>query len=123
MASTTITQLTDDLDGTPIFDEGGTVTFAYEGVTFEIDLTAANRRALEADLSRYMRVARVAVEPARPVSRRQAAAARSRIRAWARDNGYTVSDRGRLSAQVLAAFDAAHEGPSTHALRKPTVVA
>ena len=30
------------------------------------------------------------------------------IREWARANGYEVSERGRLSATVLSAFEAAH---------------
>ena len=30
------------------------------------------------------------------------------IREWARSNGYEVSERGRLSATVLSAFEAAH---------------
>lgn len=30
------------------------------------------------------------------------------VRAWARENGYTVADRGRIAAAVLAAYDRAH---------------
>jgi hypothetical protein len=30
------------------------------------------------------------------------------IRAWAKDNGQKVSDRGRISAEVVAAYQAAH---------------
>jgi hypothetical protein len=30
------------------------------------------------------------------------------VRAWARDNGYVVSDRGRIPLEVQAAYDAAH---------------
>lgn len=29
------------------------------------------------------------------------------IRAWARENGYEVSDRGRIYEHILAAYDAA----------------
>jgi len=32
------------------------------------------------------------------------------LRTWARDNGYAVSDRGRVAASVVQAYDAAHEG-------------
>ncbi len=31
------------------------------------------------------------------------------IRAWARENGYTVAERGRISGAVVAAYAAAHE--------------
>ncbi|MSW71652.1 MAG: Lsr2 family protein, partial [Actinobacteria bacterium] len=30
------------------------------------------------------------------------------IREWARKNGHTVSDRGRLSGRVVEAYEAAH---------------
>ena len=31
------------------------------------------------------------------------------LRTWARDNGYAVSDRGRVAASVVQAYDAAHQ--------------
>ncbi|BBX83724.1 histone-like nucleoid-structuring protein Lsr2 [Mycolicibacterium aubagnense] len=30
------------------------------------------------------------------------------IREWARDEGYEVSDRGRIKAEIVEAFEAAH---------------
>ncbi|HZU92839.1 MAG TPA: histone-like nucleoid-structuring protein Lsr2 [Microbacterium sp.] len=30
------------------------------------------------------------------------------IRAWANDNGYTLSERGRIPAPVVEAYNAAH---------------
>ncbi len=35
----------------------------------------------------------------------------SAVRAWARDNGHKINERGRIPGALLAAFDAAH-GPS-----------
>jgi hypothetical protein len=32
------------------------------------------------------------------------------LRSWARDNGYTVSDRGRVAASIAKAYEAAHRG-------------
>ncbi|MBN9170819.1 MAG: Lsr2 family protein, partial [Microbacterium sp.] len=32
----------------------------------------------------------------------------SAVRAWAKENGYTLSDRGRVPAAVLEACEAAH---------------
>ena len=32
------------------------------------------------------------------------------LRSWARDNGYAVSDRGRVATSVVQAYDAAHRG-------------
>ena len=30
------------------------------------------------------------------------------VRAWANENGLTVSDRGRIPADIIAAYEAAH---------------
>jgi hypothetical protein len=35
------------------------------------------------------------------------------VRAWARENGHTVNERGRLSSELLAAYEAANNGAST----------
>jgi hypothetical protein len=32
------------------------------------------------------------------------------LRSWARDNGYTVSDRGRVASSIVEAYEAAHRG-------------
>ena len=103
--------LEDDLDGSPA-DE--TVSFALDGATYEIDLSAANASALRDALAPYVGHAR------RAAGRRtatKAASARStsggkrdvsEVREWARANGHKVSERGRLSAEILAAYDKAH---------------
>jgi len=41
------------------------------------------------------------------------ASTNAEIRAWARDNGHAVADRGRISAAVVAAYVAAHKDPPT----------
>lgn len=38
----------------------------------------------------------------------RAPASQAQVRSWARENGHTVSDRGRLPAAVLAAYQAAN---------------
>src|SRR5512135_569629 len=99
--------LTDDLDGG---DADETVAFALDGVSYEIDLSTANAEALREALATYVEAARRVGGRA---SRRQAglkkrpAAARadlSEVRAWARENGYQVSDRGRVSEEIKAAY-------------------
>ncbi len=99
--------LVDDLDQSNA-DE--TVTFGLDGKEFAIDLNKKNARALRDALAKY-------VANARPVSnrggRRSAAkaasgAAPSEIRAWARDNGFNVPERGRVAAEVREAYAAAH---------------
>lgn len=110
MAQKTIVILTDDIDGGEA-DE--TVTFALDGVTYEIDLNAENAARLRDAMAQW-------IGHARRVGGRRAAGARrssgdaalsrsesAKIREWARENGYKVSDRGRIPAEVKEAYDAA----------------
>jgi hypothetical protein len=43
-----------------------------------------------------------------PVAAPAAKADLGDVRAWARDNGFSVSDRGRVSSEVMSAYEAAH---------------
>ena len=100
--------LIDDLDGSTA-DE--TVSFAFRGTSYEVDLTAKHANELEKALSKYLDADRKvsAAGSARPMARRAAAGtAAGDIRSWARDNGFEVNDRGRVSAQIREAFEAAH---------------
>ncbi len=100
--------LEDDLDGGKA-DE--TVTFGLDGTTYEIDLSKKNAAKLRDALAAY-------VGSGRRVAGRRGAAGRARgrgrsasdsadIRAWAKENGYEVSERGRISAEVRAAYNEA----------------
>ncbi|HET9871598.1 MAG TPA: Lsr2 family protein [Propionibacteriaceae bacterium] len=110
MATRTQVVLIDDLDGREIVEGGQTVTFSYKGVDYSIDLGEKNAKKLDDALARFIahaervggrrsRVSKTAVDD---TDDPQA------IRAWARENGYQVSDRGRVSAELKAAYDAAH---------------
>ena len=108
-----------DLDGS---DAAGTVSFGLDGKTYEIDLSDDNAAKLRDSLAVFVGAARksggsattgsrrgqkmTASSAPRPQSldREQTAA----IRAWARQNGHQVSDRGRISKAVVDAFHAAH---------------
>ncbi len=107
MAKTVVTMLSDDLDGSEA-DE--TVSFAFRGTSYEIDLTAKHANELEKALSKYLDVARKVSSgrSARGASRRASVSSAGDIRTWARANGFEVSDRGRVSAEVREAFEAAH---------------
>ncbi|WP_375498246.1 Lsr2 family protein [uncultured Jatrophihabitans sp.] len=103
----TTTEFIDDIDGG---SAAGTVSFSFEGTNYEIDLSKKNKTALEKALKPYVEHARRARAPRRrassgAASRRQNLPA---IRAWARDNGFEVSDRGRISQEISDAFAAAH---------------
>lgn len=109
MAKVTTVEIIDDIDGSKA-DE--TVSFALDGVSYEIDLNGGNAAALRDALALYIsHGTRVGGRKARAARGGGAAMDKDRIteiREWARKNGHTVSDRGRLSAAVVAAYDAAH---------------
>jgi len=99
--------LVDDLDGSAA-DE--TVSFALDGSAYEIDLSAEHAAQLRDALAGYVGAAR-RVGGRRAASPRRAARRSSEtaeIRAWAKANGHRVSERGRVSADVKAAYDQAH---------------
>ncbi len=108
MARRSIQVLDDDLDGGPA-DE--TVRFALDGTHYEIDLNTTNAAKLRAAVEPFLQAA----TPNRR-NTRTAASRTSRhrdgpeIRAWARAAGYKLSDRGRISNPVLAAYHAATAG-------------
>lgn len=106
--TTTVTEYIDDLDGGRA---DRTVAFTYEGAGYEIDLSKKNAAAFEKALKPYLDAARKAPRSSsRGAGRRRRAnqvADLSSVREWARANGHTVSDRGRIPAAVLEAYKSA----------------
>jgi hypothetical protein len=98
--------LTDDLDGS---DAVQTVRFGWLGADYEIDLNDKNFTAFEKALSKYVAAARKTGGGARSrASKKQTSSVDlATVRAWARDNGYEISDRGRVSGSVMDAYRAA----------------
>lgn len=106
MAQRVSITLVDDLDESEA-DE--TVTFALDGVTYEIDLNAANAARLRERLAEFVGVSRkVSGRSARSSARSTSGSDAAEVRQWAKDNGYAVTDRGRIPAEVRAAYEAAH---------------
>ncbi|MCL2455476.1 MAG: Lsr2 family protein [Micrococcales bacterium] len=99
--------LVDDIDGGTA-DE--TVTFGLDGVTYEIDLTTENAARLREALASWVGSARKVGRTGRAARGKRSASSpdAQAIRDWAKENGYTVSGRGRISAEVKAAYEAAH---------------
>jgi hypothetical protein len=99
--------LVDDIDGSGA-DE--TITFGVDGATYEIDLNSANAGKLRDALASYVGHARKV--GGRRNSRRSSSSvggtSAAEIREWARSNGHDVPERGRVSADVRAAYEAAH---------------
>ena len=108
MAQKTHIVLEDDLDGSAATE---TVTFGLDGTSYEIDLNDDNAARLRDAFAPYVGHGRkVGAAPRR--GRRAAASAGGpsarEIRDWARGNGYDVPERGRVSADIRAAYEAAH---------------
>jgi hypothetical protein len=101
--------LVDDVDGGSA-DE--TVTFALDGVSYEIDLTKKNAARLRDSLAPWVGSARKVTGPRgrRGGGRRtgRGGTDSAAVRAWAKDQGIAVSERGRISAELLAQYEAAH---------------
>lgn len=105
MARRTVVVLTDDIEGTPIEEGGQTVSFAVDGVAYEIDLHEKNAEKMRDALRFY-------VDHARRVGGRRSSTARASsadidpqaVRAWARARGIAVNPRGRVSTSVVAQF-------------------
>lgn len=98
--------LVDDLDKESPADE--TVSFSLDGVSYEIDLTAANAGKLRDDLAVWIghaeRTGGRRSTKSRGTTGSGGRADVAAIREWARANGFTVSDRGRISAEVREAY-------------------
>ena len=119
MAQKVSVLLVDDLDESEATE---TVLFALDGSQYEIDLNGEHAAQLREAFATYVGSARRAGgPPARRRTRSTASAAPGaggaggagsagvqQIRDWARANGHQVSDRGRLSAAVVQAYEAAH---------------
>ncbi|GEM31475.1 Lsr2 family protein [Nocardia neocaledoniensis NBRC 108232] len=112
MARKVVVTLIDDFDGTSVAEDS--VSFGIDGAAYEIDLSATNAAKLRETFDQWLPYAR-RIGRTKPSSRRPAATEApstrrsdlAAIRAWASENGHTVSSRGRISSEVIAAYDAA----------------
>ncbi|MFJ1758669.1 Lsr2 family protein [Amycolatopsis sp. NPDC088138] len=123
MAQKVLVEMLDDIDGTLA---AHTVPFSLDGVTYEIDLSDENAASLRDELARYISAGRrtggrkVRVATGQPTTTSSDRERNQQIRAWANANGFEVSERGRLSSEVIAAYDAAQaqEAESAKTTRK-----
>ncbi|WP_413754733.1 histone-like nucleoid-structuring protein Lsr2 [Streptomyces sp. MMBL 11-3] len=105
MAQQTIVQLLDDLDGS---EASETIVFGLDGRTYEIDLNDKNAAKLRKALAPYVDKGRK-LSQARGGKRTSAGRTATdgdtaQIRAWAKENGYKVNDRGRVPAEIKEAY-------------------
>ena len=106
MAQRTHIDLIDDLDGSPAAE---TVSFSVDGVSYEIDLSDRNAAALRDALAPFAAAARKQSSVRRQARRKGASVGdATAIRTWAQSQGLSVSNRGRVSAEIRAAYENAH---------------
>ena len=114
VAQQKVIKLVDDLDGSKAVE---TVSFGIDGALYDIDLNAKNAAKLRSALDRFVAAGRKSrPQIARRLPRRSGAAkivggsSLADVRTWANGNGYKVAERGRIPADVTAAFNAAQSG-------------
>lgn len=107
MAQRVSVQLVDDLDGG---EATRTVQFGFMGTSYEIDLSEKNTEKFSAAITPFLDHARkVAASSGRGRSTGRASRNEvSGVREWARANGFKINERGRLPAEVRAAYEAAN---------------
>lgn len=118
MARKTMEYITDDVDGSELDPSEVIVeTFTVNGVDYSLDLGAKSAEKFDKDLQKWIdKATRVGGRQKRSTHKQTATTSvvaenksqLAAIRQWARDNGYDVSDRGRIAQSIVDEFDAAH---------------
>jgi nucleoid-associated protein Lsr2 len=105
MAQKIQTLFIDDIDGG---EAEGTVRFAIDGTDYEIDLSAQHGEELRGVFKNYIAHARKISGTARRGTGRSARKPSLidpvAARAWARENGYDIKERGRVPAEVVTKY-------------------
>ena len=112
MAKKTIIEYVDDLDGKKVeLDDLVIKEFTVDGIVYRLEVRVSNAEKFDAQLAKWVGAAtRVG---GRKNTRAKIVGGGSpdqtkAIREWANANGYAVSSRGRISADIVEAFEAAH---------------
>jgi len=108
--------VTDDLDGSSPAEP---VQFTYDGVNWEIDLSAKNReklqKALQPFLDKAHRAHMAETKTTTPIRTRRSRSTKNgrenqdAIRQWAQENGYKVGDRGRIAKSIIEEYELAQK--------------
>jgi Lsr2 len=110
MAQKTVVTVVCDLPHDGEIEGNETVSFSFDGAAYEIDVCSAHAKELHDTFAAYGEHARrlggagrrrkVRTGPGRERS--------SEIRAWARQRGHKVSERGRIPASIIQEYEASH---------------
>ncbi|EKT82509.1 hypothetical protein WSS_A11528 [Rhodococcus opacus M213] len=115
MARKVVVEMVDDIDGTVFGDEGESISYAVDGVEYVIDLKDEHAVELGETFEYYIaHSTRVggrkhhADRQVNPATARRSSGETQKIRAWAIEQGYKVSSRGRIPTEIEQAFNDAH---------------
>jgi hypothetical protein len=115
VARKVVVELVDDIDGTAFGDDGESISYAVEGVEYVIDLKDEHAKELRETFEYYIEHStRVGGRKhrtdrsANPAARKPRRDETKKIRVWAIEQGYELSARGRIPAEVEQAFHNAH---------------
>ncbi|MGP9723231.1 histone-like nucleoid-structuring protein Lsr2 [Corynebacterium sp. AOP40-9SA-29] len=119
MGRRTVITYVDDIDREELApDEVRNVNFGFRGTDYVLDLSELNAEIFAEELEPYLKVARKVRASSGPrqakgtlsanAARVQRAKRNQRIRDWANDNGFVVSSRGKLSDEVITAYEVAN---------------
>lgn len=101
MATRTYTSITDDIDGS---EDASPVTFAFDGTSYSIDLSARNRKKLEDALALFIEHGTRDGKSSKRTPKGSPTWNREELKAWAKENGHKVSDRGRVPQAIVDAY-------------------
>lgn len=105
-------QYIDDIDGTDLGSSANSISFAFDGKEYSIDLSDQNAEAFREAMEPYIKAGHRTTggkaKPARKAAAKSSAGDTKAIREWARENGHEVSDRGRIPADIVEAYAAAN---------------
>lgn len=112
MARKEVIQYIDDFDGKVLeSSDVETVEYTWKGAHYVIDLSRENADLFSQQMDEWIQYShRVARHSNKFQPKKSSRTDMAEIRAWARDNGYEVSDRGRIPRNVTAEFDRRKRG-------------
>lgn len=103
--------LSDDFTGNESEDVS-TVTFAYRGQNYEIDLGNESQDKMDAAFTPFIMKARAitnlrALQKGNVETQKRDRETGASIREWARANGHEISERGRIPEEIVTAYNEA----------------
>ncbi|TQC49687.1 Lsr2 family protein [Rhodococcus sp. WS4] len=115
MARKVVVEMVDDIDGTAFGEDGESIHYAVEGVEYVIDLKDEHakelRETFEYCIAHSTRVGgrkHRSDRTGKPTTGKRRRDETKKIRAWAIEQGYELSARGRIPTEVEQAFHDVH---------------